>query len=131
CVGSLPAQDNSTLLNLLVRKGILTEQDADDLRADLAKENMAAMVSTGKSNNLERLSLAGRFQSQYVNLGTDTGGGAANPPTTRHFLLRRIYFGGKALFSSNWSATFNYDFANLSFDQGFISWAPDPWLVID
>jgi len=38
------AQDNSALLNALVRKGILTDQEADDMRSDLAKENMAALV---------------------------------------------------------------------------------------
>ena len=40
------AQDNSALLNALVRKGILTDQEADDMRSDLARENMAALAST-------------------------------------------------------------------------------------
>jgi len=46
-------------------------------------------------------------------------------------LLRRVYIGVKAQFSSAWSGTINYDFANLSFDQAFITWAPNPWYVTD
>jgi phosphate-selective porin len=125
------AQDNKTLIDVLVKKGILTDQEADDVRADLAKENSAVLVSTSKSPNLEKLTISGRFQSQFVDLASDPGSSVAKPAATKHFLLRRIYIGAKAQFSSAWSGTFNYDFANLSFDQAFITWAPNPWYVTD
>ena len=125
------AQDNNALLTALVRKGILTDQEADDMRSDLAKENVAALVSTTKSPNLEKLTLTGRFQSQFVDLGTDTGGAVANPAAVQHFLLRRIYFGARLNFSSNWSGFFNYDFAGSTFDQATITWTPTPWVAAD
>lgn len=129
--GALVAQDNSTLLNLLVRKGILTDQDADDLRADLAKENNAALVGTSKSNNLEKFSLTARFQSQFVDLNADAGGSVPNVAHNQHFLLRRIYFGAKAQFSANWSAYLNYDYAGSTFDQATITWKPSDQLIAD
>src|SRR6185436_17593619 len=76
---ALQAQDNSTLLNLLIRKGVLSEQEADDLRSDLARENTAALMSTSKATNLERFSLTARFQTQFVDLDTDAGGSVPNP----------------------------------------------------
>ena len=130
-VGHAVAQDNSALINVLLRKGIVTDQEADDLRAEVAKENVAALASTTKSPNLEKLTLTGRFQSQFVDLGTDTGGSVANPSATQHFLLRRIYFGARLNFSGDWSAFFNYDFAGSTFDQATITWTPTPWLAAD
>ncbi len=128
---TLPAQDNSTLLNLLVRKGILSDQEADDLRADLAKENSAALVTTSKTNNLEKLSLTMRMQTQFVDLDTDAGGSVANPANIQHFFQRRIYFGVRAQFSANWSSYLNYDFAGSTFDQATITWKPSERFVLD
>jgi hypothetical protein len=129
--GPLVAQDNATLLNLLIRKGVLSEQEADDLRSDLAKENTAALVSTSKANNLERFSLTARFQTQFVDFDTDTGGGVANPANVQHFFQRRTYFGARAQFSANWSTYLNDDFAGSTFDQATITWTHSPQLVVD
>ena len=130
-VGSAVAQDNTTLINVLLRKGIITDQEAEDLKADVAKENMAALAMTSKSPNLERLTITGRFQSQFVALGTDNDGGLAKPPSNQHFFLRRIYIGAKAQFSANWSGYLNYDFAGSTFDAAQITWSPSPWVVTD
>lgn len=127
----LVAQDNAALLNLLVRKGVLSDQEADDIRSDLAKENSAALVTTSKTNNLEKLSLGARFQTQFVDLDTDTGGAIANPANIQHFFQRRIYFGLRAQFSANWSSYLNYDFAGSTFDQATISWRHSDQLVVD
>jgi hypothetical protein len=128
---TLPAQDNSTLLNLLIRKGVLSEQEADDVRADLAKENSAALVTTSKTNNLEKLSLTTRMQTQFVRLATDAGGSVADPARNQHFFQRRIYFGVRAQFAANWSSYLNYDFAGSTFDQATITWKPSERFVLD
>src|SRR4051812_50035310 len=112
---ALHAQDNSTLLNLLIRKGVLSEQEADDLRSDLARENTAALVSTSKSNNLERFSLSARFQTQFVALDTDTGGSVPNPARIQHFFQRRLFFRAPAQFSPHSSTPFKYDFSGSTF----------------
>ncbi len=125
------AQDNRAILDLLVRKGTITDQEAEDLRSEVAKQNLSALVSTGLGANLEKLALTGRFQSQFVGLGTETGVAASNPAATNHFLLRRIYLGMKPQFANGWSGFLNYDFAGSTFDAAQITWSERPELVLD
>lgn len=129
--GSALAQDNSALINLLVRKGILSEQEAEDVRADLAKENAAATVSTAKGNYLDKVTLTGRFQAQAVNLSTDISGTTADPAAARHAFLRRIYIGVKAQIMGGWSGYLNYDFAGSTFDAAQLTWTMSDLLSLD
>lgn len=113
------AQDSGALLNVLVRKGILSDQEAEDIRAELTAESHAAVmasVSGGKSTN--SLSISGRLQVQYAGLDSD----AAGLDPTNHLFLRRVYFGAKANVGANWSANLNYDFAAASFDKAYIEY---------
>src|SRR5712691_1912580 len=60
------AQDNGALLELLVKKGLITDQEAEDVRADLLKENAA--TSAGKlklSTPLTELELYGDARMRY------------------------------------------------------------------
>src|SRR2546423_11075195 len=60
------AQDSGALLDLLVRKGLITDQEAEDVRADLVKENAA--TSAGKlklSTPLTELELYGDARMRY------------------------------------------------------------------
>lgn len=125
----LLAQDNSALIDALVRKGILTDQEAEDLRADLANENTAAVTSTSKTPNLTKLTVSGRFQAQFVALDTNVGN-AADPATNNHFFLRRIYVGFKPVFTNGWSAYLNYDFAGSTFDAAYIEKIFNPMAVL-
>lgn len=124
------AQDNSFLIDALLRKGILSDQEAEDIRADLSKENIAALASTSKTPNLDKLVISGRFQGQFANLATDISGTAADPAYTNHFFLRRIYLGFKANFSKGWSGYVNYDFAGSTFDAAYMEWIKNPMFVI-
>jgi hypothetical protein len=126
------AQDSGPLIDLLVKKGIVTDQEAEGLRADLARDSAAAVVSTisgGKSTL--GLSITGRMQVQYAGLGTQISGAAANPVSTEHFFLRRIYLGAKATLGDGWTGNFNYDFAGSTFDAAFIQWRKDDSLAVD
>lgn len=117
------AQDSGALLNALVRKGVLSDQEAEDIRAELASESHEAVTTTisgGKST--KAVSITGRLQAQYAGLGTDPDSGNG-PPSANHFFLRRVYFGVKATLNANWSADLNYDFAGKSFDKAYIRWA--------
>lgn len=125
------AQDSSVLIDALVRKGILTDQEAEDLRADLSKENTAALVSTSKGPNLDKLVINGRFQAQFVSLSTDIDNTSADPATNQHAFLRRIYVGFKPTFGNGWSAFLNYDFAGSTFDAAYIEWSKSPELFVD
>jgi len=65
CLTPLRAQDSGALLNVLVRKGILTDQEAEDVRAELTAESHAAVISSvsgGKSTH--SLAISGRLQVQ-------------------------------------------------------------------
>src|SRR3712207_2220060 len=42
------AQDSAALIDILVRKGVLTDQDAEDVRAELAQEAAATSAGKGK-----------------------------------------------------------------------------------
>jgi hypothetical protein len=69
-VASSMAQDSSALLDALVRKKVLTSQEAEDVRADLIKDNAA--TNAGKlqlSNSITSLKLSGdvRLRYQYDN----------------------------------------------------------------
>jgi phosphate-selective porin len=114
------AQDSAALLDLLVKKGIVNDQEAEDLRADLAKSNMAALASTSMTPNLSKLVISGRIQYQFVNLNTDIAGTPADPAYVNHAFLRRIRLGFKANFGNDWSSFINYDLGSNNFDAAYI-----------
>jgi polyhydroxyalkanoate synthesis regulator phasin len=65
--GSLFAQDSGPLIDLLVKKGIVTDQEAEQLRADLVKD-FAANTSAGKlnlSSSLTELRISGDVRVRY------------------------------------------------------------------
>ena len=126
------AQDSGPLIDILVKKGIINDQEGEEVRADLAKEANAALVSSvagGKSTL--GIAISGRMQVQYAGLGTSITGAAAQPASTEHFLLRRMYLGVKADMGRGWSGNLNYDLANSSFDQAFIQWKQSSQFVLD
>jgi phosphate-selective porin len=127
------AQDNKALLDALVKKGILTDDEAKQIAADVAAGKTATPVVTGASKYLQKLTISGRIQTQFADIGTsvDNAPASAHPPATQHFAIRRMYLGAKADLGNGFSGTFNYDFANLSFDAAYIEWKQSDALVID
>src|SRR5437762_5958832 len=74
------AQDAGALLDLLVRKKIITDQEAEEVRADLTKE--AATTSAGKwklSTPITELELYGDARLRYENRGGRTSGDVSQP----------------------------------------------------
>lgn len=126
CVPSAsPAQESAALINALIRKGILTNQEAEDIRADLVRESNtvpAHAMAGGKST--DRLSVGMRMQIQHAYLDTDIRGAATQPVATHHALLRRMYLTLKAGVGGNWGATMTYDFASGGYDDAFFEWRP-------
>lgn len=124
-IGAAPtlfAQDSGALIDALVRKGILTNQEAEDIRADLIRDSNtipSAVFAGGKST--DRLSVGMRLQAQYAGLETNIHNGA-DPVSTEHFFLRRAYLTLKAGLGAEWSAVFTYDFAGSSYDDAIVEW---------
>src|SRR4030095_17051448 len=68
----LPGQESGALIDALIRKGILTNQEAEDIRADLVRESNtipAHAIAGGRST--DRLTVGMRMQAQYASLDTD------------------------------------------------------------
>lgn len=117
------AQDSGALLDALVKKGVLNDQEAEEIRADLTRDNAAALpkfVAPG-GRNTTKLAFSGRIQAQYIGLDTDVSG-AADPAAINHFLLRRVYLGARAEFGPDWMGQVTYDFAGDFFDAAFVQY---------
>lgn len=115
------AQDSGALLEVLVRKGILTNQEAEDVRADLVRDSNtipSQVLAGGKAT--DRLSVGMRLQTQFASLNTNIAG-AADPVATNHFFVRRVYLTLKAGLGS-WGTVFTYDFASSGYNDAIVQW---------
>ncbi len=100
------AQDSGALLNLLARKGIITDQEAEDLRAELTSE-FAANTSAGKldlSSSLTKLKIAGdlRVRYQYDNEQANPAGANNNQDRSRY--RYRFRLATTASLGAKWTA---------------------------
>lgn len=115
------AQDSGALLDALVKKGILNDQEAEEIRADLTAESAAAQkqfaVAGGKSTS--NLTITGRIQTQFFSFDNE------DVADSTGFIMRRIYLGAKAKLGSDWIADFNYNFAEGEVDKAFLEWNGD------
>ena len=129
---TLTAQDSGALIDALIRKGILSNQEAEEIRADLVREsNTTPAHAFGGGKATDRLSIGMRLQSQYANIGTEIKGNPVNPVPTDQAFLRRMYLTLKAGVGGNWGATFTYDFASGYYDDAIIEWKPTPDLAFN
>jgi polyhydroxyalkanoate synthesis regulator phasin len=67
CAGTAIAQDSGPLIDILVKKGLINDQEAEELRADLVKD-FAANTSAGKLNlgsTLTELKISGDVRVRY------------------------------------------------------------------
>ena len=115
----LAAQDSKAILDALVRKGVLSSDDADAIKEE-AKSSAPVFAVGGKK--VSKLSLGARIQMQYAGLSTDIDGTNNDPASTNHFFLRRVYLTTKASLGPDWSMNITYDPANQAFDKALISY---------
>jgi hypothetical protein len=133
-VGATPtvAQDNGALLNALIRKGILTAQEAEDIRAEVGRENTSVPAHMAPAHqSTHRFAVGMRMQMQFAHLETDLDNSAFGPAATSHAFLRRMYLTLKGDVGGNWHAVFTYDFAGGGYDEAFIRWTPAPDLAFE
>ncbi len=100
------AQDSGPLIDLLVRKGVLGDQEAEELRAELLRD-FAANSPAGKldlSSRVNRLTIAldGRIRYQYDNEVANSSG-AAGPNNDRSRYRYRFRLATTALLNNNWN----------------------------
>ncbi|PAW75878.1 MAG: hypothetical protein B9S32_17000 [Verrucomicrobia bacterium Tous-C9LFEB] len=124
-VSSLHAQDSGALVEALVKKGVLTDQEGEEIRADLTKEY--ATTSAGKlnvSSHITQLKLYGDGRLRYEYVGQEGQNNGQN--NSHNWRARyRIRVGADYVFTDNFKAGFELesstdnDSANQSFGNGF------------
>ena len=110
------AQDSGPLLDLLVRKGLVTDQEAEELRAELLKE-FAVNSPAGKldlSSRVQRFTLAGdvRVRYQYDNEVTNFSPANVGRNNDRSRYRYRFRFGPTVLLANNWALGLRFETAN-------------------
>jgi len=116
CAASSFAASNDALLDLLVKKGVLTDTEATAVAAELKEENKGVTFSA-KGKETVKLRFNGRMHYQYDSLDMDDNG--VDKPSTDHFYFRRLRLGAKATHENGLFAETVVDFAenDLSIDK--------------
>ena len=110
------AQDSGPLIEILVRKGIITDTEAEDLRAELVKD-FVANTPAGKLNLASTVTgfrLAGdvRIRYQYDNEVPNFAAASVGANNDRSRYRYRFRFGPTVSFNNNWTAGFRLETAN-------------------
>jgi len=98
------AQDKATL-DLLVKKGVITQEEEDTVGKETAMPVVARVPST------QKVQLQGAIQFDYNNLTAHDNSGLAAPTPTDQMYFRRVMLGMKADLGNNWSGEIMMDFA--------------------
>lgn len=140
------AQDSGPLLDLLVKKGVVTDQEAENLRAELSRD-FANNSSAGKlnlSSSLSEMKLSGdiRIRHQYETQAPAVASGSPTVTNERTRERFRFRFNGDFALQKGWTAGFaletgqagdsgNQTFAGANDDysiflaRAFIGWQLD------
>jgi phosphate-selective porin len=126
---ALSASDHA-LLDLLVKKGVLSSTEATEVAAELKDASGISFSAKGKETT--KLRFNGRMQFQYDALSAEDNG--ADVPSTNHFYFRRLFLGAKASLENGIYAETVLDFAGdenpeLAFDKAIIGYKFNDALV--
>jgi hypothetical protein len=150
-ITAMHAQEDA-LLDALVKKGVLSDQEAEDIRANIAKDY--AQTPAGKlslSNHITNLTLYGDARLRFEYLDETPQNKALNNSdpniTTTDRSRYRIRLGANYTFTDNFNAGFELesatagDSANQTMGNGFgkfavniglvyLQWKPTDWLTL-
>ncbi len=107
------AQDSKVLIDALIKKGILSTEEAKQIEADI-KKSVPLDVQV-RTKPVTRLALSGRMQLQFDGLETDRIG--VDNARTHHFFVRRARLNVSSDFGQDWSGVMEVDFINTSFSS--------------
>lgn len=146
CAGAAFAQDSGPLIDLLVKKGIINNQEGEDLRVELTKD-FVANTSAGKlnlSSSIADFKLSGdmRMRYEYNNQAPEIAAGGyllSNETSRTRFrfrlngdvTLQKGWTTGFALESGQASDSANQTFTSAADDYGvflaraYIGWQPN------
>jgi hypothetical protein len=92
-------QTSEALMDALVRKGILTEQEAEDIKSDLAKENRSVNKLALPGKTTKSLSFSGDVRGRYESFYYDNAAGV-----DRQRFRYRLRFGATAALTDDFEA---------------------------
>lgn len=120
------AASNDALLDLLVKKGVLSESEATEVAKEIEASESLEVKAKGKET--VELRFNGRVQAQYDGLSMEENG--TDLPSTSHFYFRRIFLGAKAKLSNGIYAETVLDFAGdtnpeIAFDKAIVGYKFD------
>lgn len=142
------AADSGPLIELLVRKGVLNDQEAEELRTELAKD-FATTTSAGKLNvgsHLTEFKLGGDVRLRHQTESQSPQNGTVSNERTRERFRFRL--NGDFLMPKGWGAGFaletasSADSGNQTFENGnndydiylaraYVSWRPNlNWMFV-
>lgn len=149
------AEGNDALLNILVKKKVLTEREADSVREELQKDEEKSSADKIKlTSSVTELKLGGdlRFRYQYDNkdpqfyvpqhIGDRTPNGDQRSRwlfrlrLNADFKLQNNFFGGVQLVTNNASDSDNqvyengYIDYNIYISRAYLGWHANDWLTI-
>ena len=101
------AQDSGALLELLVKKGLISDQEAEDVRADLVKENAATPAGKLKlSTPITELELYGdarmRYEIRTAEAGAPDSISRPGDNTQRNRFRYRLRLGLRGTLADDW-----------------------------
>ena len=112
---ALTASDDA-LLDLLVKKGVLSSTEATEVAAELKDASGVSFSAKGKETI--KLRFNGRMHYQYDSLNTEDNGGSGalvDKPSSNHFYFRRLRVGFKATHQNGLYADTVLNFADSKF----------------
>lgn len=112
---ALSASDDA-LLDLLVKKGVLSSAEATEVAAELKDASGVSFSAKGKETI--KLRFNGRMHYQYDSLNTEDNGGSGalvDKPSSNHFYFRRLRVGFKATHQNGLYADTVLNFAESDF----------------
>jgi phosphate-selective porin OprO and OprP len=92
------AQAPDALIDALIRKGVLTEQEAKEIAGELDKGKAPAPLVRPSSSNIKELDLRGRLQAQFGYTHAENDAGSDDYSTLE---LRRVRLGIRAALMQN------------------------------
>lgn len=101
------AQDNQALIDVLIKKGIITNDEAAQIQAEAASSAKMAAATPVKSAN--ETVVNGKMYIDFSSIDAETADGTKVNPTGVGTDVKRFYFGVTHVFNNVWSANINTD----------------------
>ncbi|NQY33351.1 MAG: hypothetical protein HRT56_09320 [Coraliomargarita sp.] len=135
CAATSFAASNDALLEILVKKGVLTSAEAEDVRTELAAAEAEAakdqpVYVQAKGKAVESIKLTGRFHFAYDNISND-----GDYDERDRFYFRRLYLGAEAKFAHDTYAkligNFGGEDGDIDLDKAVVGWKADPMFEVE